>query len=380
MRNLTKKELNLSEQMSNNIIKLCIMVFVLSQSGCVAVFGTKVKPEPVSFDHQDEFVKGEGFMVLADRRVFTLMAFLNAVGFDEEVEGQKMHPVRQQVRGLVAANLVKYPQKIKSWQKYRNGLVRKYLQPFSFQDFVLSLSTDYPFKRIRPDKELNYFYTANILNEFPDVLNDFWETAKLDEVWEKVKPKYIKEIKKYNFAKMREQMDFLWDYMRMERKDNFTIVNVPDLLGRHYHAIGARYENYYFSIEGPGSGGYSLNTHEYLHSIINDLVKKNYKKQANKLMKYYNAGKNTPIAKTYRNPVTFTYECLVIALDSRINIKHNEVLSVTRMYERQLADTTNKGMNLTLPFYNLLTAYEQSGESFDKFLPKMLKLLPEYNH
>jgi hypothetical protein len=54
----------------------------------------------VSFNHPDEIVKGQGFMVLADRRLFVVMAFLNAVGMDEEFPGKPMHPVRVGVREL----------------------------------------------------------------------------------------------------------------------------------------------------------------------------------------------------------------------------------------------------------------------------------------
>ena len=353
---------------------LLVIAFILLQTGC-----STVKPEPVSFAHPDEFIKGDGFMVLADRRVFALMSFLNAIGFDEEVKGEKMHPVRQKVRELVTANLAEYPNKVKKWRKYRKGFLRKYLPISHFQDFVLSLNTDYPFKRIRPDKELNYSHTGFILNDLPDVLNDFWKTAKLNEIWEQVKPDYLAEIKKYNFTKMQEQMNFLWEYLRMERRDNFTIVNVPDLMDRHYRAIGGRYENYYYSVEGPGSGSYSLNTHEYLHSFINDLVKKNFNKQKNKLMKYYKVGKNGPSASSYRQPVVFTYECLVIALDLRIKIISQTDPKLIRIYEGQLTHYTKEGLNLTLPFYNLLAEYEQSDKPFDQFLPIMLEHLPEYN-
>jgi hypothetical protein len=348
--------------------------YILLQTGC-----SMVKPEPVSFDHKDEFIKGEGFMVLADRREFAVMAFLNAVGFDDETKGQKMHPVRLKVRELVKNNLAEYPDKVKQWRKYRRGFFRKPLPTSHYLDFVLCLSTDYPFRQIRPDKELNYSHTGILLKDLPDVLNDFWKTAKLDEVWEQVKPDYIDEIKKYNFTKMQKQMDFLWDYMHMERQDNFTIVHVPNLLDRHYRAIGGKYENYYYSVEGPDSGDYSLNNHEYLHSFINDLVKKNFKKQKSKLMKYYNAGKNGPSVRSYRNPVIFTYECLVIALDMRINIKFQDDPRYVSINEEQLINYMKEGLNLTLPFYNLLEEYEKSGKPFDEFLPTLLERLPEYS-
>ena len=113
-------------------VSLTFMACILSLAGCST--GPKVRPEPVSFNHPDEVIRGEGFMVLADRREFAVMAFLNATGFDEEVQGQQMHPLRTKVRELVAANLAEHPKKVKAWRKYRNGLVRKYVRTYDYQE------------------------------------------------------------------------------------------------------------------------------------------------------------------------------------------------------------------------------------------------------
>ena len=62
-------------------------------AGCHA----PIKVEPLEFHHADEVRQEGDFMVLADRRVFAVMAFLNVCGFDEEVAGKEMHPVRKKV-------------------------------------------------------------------------------------------------------------------------------------------------------------------------------------------------------------------------------------------------------------------------------------------
>ena len=59
---------------------------------------------------------------------------------------------------------------------------------------MLCLSTDYPFRKIRPNNELGYWYTAWVFGDLPKILNDFWRTAKLDEVWDAVKGEYIAEL------------------------------------------------------------------------------------------------------------------------------------------------------------------------------------------
>jgi len=95
-------------------------------------------------------------------------------------------------------------------------------------------------------------------------------------------------------------------------------------------------------------------------------------------LEYYEAGKDGPFCKTYQSPVTFTFECLVRALDRRISVKFENDPKRKVLCEGQVAHVTNGGLNLTQPFYNLLAEYEQSGEPFEKFLPTMLEKLPAY--
>ncbi|MEN6578105.1 MAG: hypothetical protein ABFD90_17305 [Phycisphaerales bacterium] len=353
--------------------------FVLSLVGCsgLSCCGSKVRPEPVSFMHPDEVIRGEGFMALADRREFAVMAFLNATGFDEEARGEQMHPIRVKVRQMVAANLAEHPKKVRAWRRYRNGLVRKYLGAYGYQDYVLSLGTDYPFRRIRPNDELGYWYTAWLLADLPKVLNDFWRTAKLDEVWNAVKADYIAEIKRYDFEKMQREMAFLWKYLGMERQDTMTLVNVPNPLDRYFSAIGAGYDGYYYSVESPGAIAHSLNLHEYLHSIVNDLVSKNYAGHKSKLLEYYRAGKNAPGVASYREPVIFVSECMVRALDRRIRGQFENTPQWTKLTKDHVASNTREGLNLTLPFYDLLDGFERSGQPFDQYLPTLLERLPD---
>lgn len=312
-------------------------------------------------------------MILADRRVFAVMAFLNAAGYDEEIEGKQMHPVRVKVRTMVAENLSDKADKVAAWRFYYNT---RMLAVFHYQDFAMSLSADYPFRRIRPDKELGYPHTPGILKDFPAVLNDFWVSAELDKVWQQVKDDYIAEINKYDMKKMSRQMSFLWEYLRMKRQDAFIIVNVPDPLDRYYHAIGAHYEEYYYCVESPGSHAYDLNIHEYLHSIVNRIVKANYGKYRNKLDKYYQAGKTGPMSKTYQEPVTFTSECLVRALDDRLHVLPSNDPVTTKMLEDRIGSLTTQGLTLTKPFYVLLSEYEKGDKNFEQFFPVMLEKLP----
>lgn len=349
-------------------------VFVCFLGGCTSPSGGG-KVEPVTFVHSDEWAIKGGFAALADRRIFATMAFLNAAGYDEELADFQMHPVRIRVREFVRQNLAASPEKVKIWQdyyqKHRTGI-------FAYKSFALALSPDYPFRRIVPDNKLGYRWTAEAFKDLPIILNDFWISAKLDDVWNRVKPDYIQEIRKYDLDKMEREMGFFWAYLRMTRRDSQIMVNVPDFLDHHLGAMGAGYGAYYFSVENQGSGIYGLNVHEYLHSVINAMMEKNYGKQKAKLDAYYTAGKDLPGSATYRHPVTFAYECLVRALDRRIRVKLEKDPKWTGLCEQQVAYDTKEGLLLTQPFYQLLEGFEESEQSFEQYFPSLLKKLPEY--
>jgi len=356
-------------------ISFVVIALTLLGGGCSDISVDDIKVESVSFSYPDEYVGGQGFMALADRRIFAVMAFANAMGYDNEAEGKQMHPVRIKVRNLLSDNLADYPKKVKAWRRYYD--TRK-LAIYQYQNYALSLSADWPFRRIRPDSELGYSITAKRLKDFPAILNDFCLTVKLDEVWGKVKADYVAEIKKYNIDGMQQQMDFLWEYLRMERRDTLTLINVPNLLDTHYHAIGARYENYYYTVESPGSHAYSLNIHEYLHSIVNPLVMAATVESDSELFVYYQAGKDKPIVQSYRDPVTFTFECLVRALDHRLRVLQAVDPADKKRAEDRVDQLTEQGLTLTRAFYNMLVDYEQGKLSFDQFVPVMLRELPAY--
>ena len=353
----------------------CCLSWVLCArvlSGCGST-APRVEVEPVSFVHQDEWAIKGGFAALADRRIFATMAFLNAAGYDEELAGFEMHPARVLVRELVRKNLEQCPDKVEAWKAYYKG---HRAGIFAYKSFALALSPDHPFRRVVPDEKLGYRWTAELFRDLPDILNDFWKAAKLDEVWTRVKPAYCEEVRRYDLEKMEREMTFLWAYLRMPRRDTQVMVLVPDLLDHHLGAMGAGYGGYYYSVENQGAGTYGLSIHEYLHSAINPLVEARYPACQAKLDAYYALGKDGPGSKDYRHPVTFAFECLVRALDRRIRSKLEADPKWTHLCEQQVASDTKEGLVLTQPFYDLLESYEESGQPFDEYLPSLLEKLP----
>ena len=104
---------------------------------CAVVDGIAAQSSQFLSVHPDEFQQVPGFIVLADRRMFAVMAFLNAVGYDSETSGSEMLPLRVKVRQLVAANLRQNPQKLSEWRRtYARYVKARILLP-AYQDYAL---------------------------------------------------------------------------------------------------------------------------------------------------------------------------------------------------------------------------------------------------
>ncbi len=335
--------------------------------------GQEIDIRPLEFSHSDEIVRGTGFAVIADRRTFAVTAFLNAVGYDEEAEGVEMHPVRRRVRDLVAANLRGIPDRLSGWREF---YVEAGLPTFVYLDFALSLSGDHPFQRIRPREEVGYPGALESLDDLIPLLNDFWVESDLESVWEAAKPQYMEELEQYDFVKMEEQMHELWSSLRLPRRDTYTIINVPNLLAQYYLGIGAEYETYYYTVETPGAQSYALNTHEYLHSIVNPLAEQAFGAQEEKLSRYYEAGREGQYAASYQHAPAFVSECLVRALDYRLRLRAAEGEESVEAIRTRVDDLTEGGLSLVRPLFEGLGAFELEQQDFSEYLPTLFAMLP----
>ncbi len=342
-------------------------------SGCSRA--PDVTPEPAVFPRADEIVRDGDLILLADRRVFAVMAFINACGFDDEVEGESMHPVRIKVRERLRTRPAGGDGR---WRRY---YADKRLAAFEYIDFALSLSPDAPLRRIRPNSELTYPHAARTLADFPDVLNEFWQAAGLESTWNEVKAEYGAELKRYDMPRMRREIADVWTYLRMKKREARVYVAIPNLLDAHYRSQIASYEHYLYVVQGPGAGSYGLNAHEYLHPIVNGLVQARHQDHKDKLQRYYETGRRGPLARTYQDPVVFTYECLVRALDARLDgmwPADGSREDLAREIEARVDRETREGLSLVRPFYALLPGFEASGQSFEAYLPALLERLPEH--
>jgi hypothetical protein len=325
---------------------------------------------------ETESVSIPGFTVVADRRVFAMTAFMLAMGFDSTADESTMHPARLAAKQHLNAARSNSPEKFSAWKsRYDKDNIRH----FVFLNFSLALSPEYPFRCVRRNDELEYRNLSE-MRKYIDILNDFWVTANLSELWINTKPEYEKVIKRYDLAKAERKIDEAWEYVRMPRKGAFTVVSIPNIIGRRSNGLGAKYGDAYWIVESPGAIAWSVNVHEYLHSIVNSIIQEHAPRAANKLKAYYKAGKSGPYSASYQKLDVFTYECLVRAIDARLAFFAALTQEERDKIIHRIADENSKGLNLAQPFYDALPAFEASGQSLEEYMPTLLEALPEFKY
>src|SRR5262245_57540483 len=129
--------------------------------------------------------------VVADRRIFVVMSFINAAGFDEEGRGATMHPARKHVRERIAENLRPHNNKLETWREFYR---QRGLSNADYIEWAVTLNADYPFRKVGPDTVNFHREVAENLRNFPEILNEFWRLARLEEVWESSRPFYLAEL------------------------------------------------------------------------------------------------------------------------------------------------------------------------------------------
>jgi hypothetical protein len=326
----------------------------------------------VPSSHPNEIRKGRECMVVADRRIFAVMAFINAAGFDDEAKGKTMHPVRVKVRESVTANLQSHSNKLAVWKE---NYARLKCSNADYIEYAMLLSADHPFKKVGPD---SLYYNQEVLRKLggvADQVNDFWTAARLDEVWNAVKPDYLAEIQKYDITKMSEDLDFVWQYVRMPRREARIMVSVPNLLDRYYSADSMGCGKYFVSVEGPGSHDYRLNVHEYLHEIVNPAVARWREEYSQRLQPYFDRWMKHPAHRGYETVQMYVQECLVKALEARISVKLRPELRNRK--NAQVAQDVKNGYELTGVLHESLADSETDQKAFDDFVKVLFERLPQ---
>lgn len=211
-----------------------------------------------------------------DVRVFTVMAALNAAGFDYETPGKQMSPLRQTLRRELERLDPTLLERMKTfYQTHRfAGEADDEQSPYVSLALLLSAPPDFRLTSKAEEVPADAWHVRG----FVSLLTEFYEKAGIDSLWEKYQPVHAAELDAYRpvFIQVISQtLEYFRTGVRiaLDRK----AILIPDLLNAKNIVNARNLEHTYYIVAGPTddpAANYRQLQHEYLHVLVDPLIDK----------------------------------------------------------------------------------------------------------
>ncbi len=333
------------------LLSVLVMIFQLPAE----IFG---RLEKVTSSRPD--YGSDPIVVLADERVFTLFAALNAAGFDREYPGMSMSPIRQQLREVLTGESLPSTEKLKPFFDR--------IPDYHLIVWILQRGNPPVFERAEP----GWWVTnrASRFNGLEDALSEFYFEADIDKLWQLFGPAYQAEIEHIS-PLAKQSLEDIQTYIRIDKLPYKQIVIIPNPLDAYYSGTGPQINEIAYVVAGPTETDLSLKgliEHEALHSVIGPMLEQNKKNISSTVAKdFYDVLKDN-MPSGYGNWESMLEESIIRAINLRM-------INDDKMRKTQLDHLEANGFLLIKPIDQELALFELSGKTFENYLPTLLKNL-----
>jgi len=337
---------------------------------------TGLRPDSASIE---QFI-AQRITVAESKNIFTVFAFLNLAGYDDENNKEGMHPVRKLVREQVA-KLTPAPLQKRIRSFYKDHPVDS---PYSAYAVVATATSGPPEFKFSPSwSEIANQAPFRDIQEMPSLLREFYAAIPIDKVYERVRNDYESAISAQRAAIVRE-VSRVMEYCRVGGVSELVgegevkkAVVIPNLLESYERATSFVWEDTFISLQGPQPHpGY--NPHEFVHSITNPLsYDPKYRNQRERAQGLLVTARRMPeAASDAENLEKYFDENLVRAISLKY-LDTGDAARAERLRAKMLEEYRT-GYILERFFYEQLSGYEKSGQSLRLYYPQMLaRLDPE---
>ncbi|HUA84579.1 MAG TPA: hypothetical protein VMB85_12015 [Bryobacteraceae bacterium] len=294
--------------------------------------------------------------------MFTVMAAINAAGFDQDADSPTNNPLRQQVRSyLKGLNLKSVPPLEQFLREHRPDNRAKELT--QYVSFALTIngppdfSYHYPVDSLPPD--------VTDLHGLTPLLVAFYREAHLGDLWTKVQPAYDQVLAEYQ-APIARAVLVANAYLRNDTAGylgkRFQIY--IDLLGPPNQVQIRNYADDFYVVVTPAADiPISEIRHAYLLYLVDPLTTKFAAVVKTKhAVGDYALGSPILDAQFKNDFQLLTTECLIRAIESRID--HNPAL---------VNEALREGFVLTPALAEQLAGYEQQESAMRLYFPDLIK-------
>jgi len=297
----------------------------------------------------------------ASPTLFTVLAAINAAGYDAELNSAANHPLRQAVRQHIASKNIPVMAELKKFV----GLHRQKNDTLELSQYIsygLSVSgaPDFEYLARSVDRPPDILP----LDGFSELLARFHREAGIDELWEKAQPAIDAQIARYHQG-VTDAVFNVNVYLRNDTRGflgrRFQIF--LDLLGAPNQIQTRSYGADYFVVLTPSPEPQIDDVrHGYLHYLLDPLSTK-FSDNVMKKKSLIDYAMGAPaLADHYKEDyLLLVTECLIKAVESRLSKKPAAV-------EQALAE----GFILTPYFYEQLPVFLKQEQSMRLYYPEFI--------
>ncbi len=290
----------------------------------------------------------------ADLKLFTVMAALNAAGFDYERPNQEMSQVRQAVRLALKDLEPSLSSRLGDFYQSHRSVQEEARQQIAYTSLALLVEDAPGFKLAEgkhtiPDDVLK-------IQSFALLLEEFYRVAQIETLWPRFRESYQAESRAYRPV-LEKVIEDVLKYFRIgpRRVLDRQIILIPDLLNAKDMVNARNLDRIYYIVVGPTDEpvkNYSSLQHEYLHVLIDPLVEK-FSAQLGSRKEILKLAKAQPKLKSeYRESVT------LIVIESLIESIALRLVPPSDLGAEML-ELFREGSVLVPFFYRELVSYEE---------------------
>jgi len=298
----------------------------------------------------------------ASPALFSVLAAINAAGYDADLDSPANHPLRAAVRRELAAL------KIPSLEELRSFFVLHHQKDWTaelsqYVSFALSVDGPPNFKYRFLSHQLPPDVTP--LEGFDDLMRRFYREAGIEQLWQKAQPAFEQALARYQrpaVGALLEANGYLRNPASGYLGRRFQIY--VDLLGAPNQIHTRSYLDDYFLVVTPSPEPQTADIrHAYLHYLLDPLAMKDSEllNQKKGLLDY---ALGAPHLEEY-----YKTDFLLLATESLIKAIEARLAKKPALVEQALRE----GFVLAPCFAELLPAYEKQEQSMRLYFPELVK-------
>lgn len=327
-----------------------------------SIEGFKVTNEDYKFnnapqeyiDKEKESLKSKIIME-NDIRLFTLFAFMNYTGYDDENRKEGFSEVRQLLRDELKAMNISLVDK----NYYNNKGVKGYYYVHALK--YMGGEPEFKYLNRIPD------YLGE-LTDLPQRLEEFYKKADIGALYKKYNSYYEKEMNKYG-EDMYEALAKMSYYLKLDTSKVQKFYVCPNLLDAYWRGNGLGNIDYYKNtgviITGPSEEANIINiVHEYLHGIITPITN-SLENEINRTAYKFSQIPEKTQAKSYKRWQSVVDESIIRGIEHKVVKDYDS--------EDYLKDITNDGFIVAKYFNDNFDEFQNYNGDLKSFIKMLIE-------